>query len=55
MAIRTRGRIITVRVLEVPTKPPPKARASSIYSLIKDEPDPAIDALFDQTSVSELP
>jgi len=31
IAIRQRGRITTVRVLDIPLKPPSKAQASSIY------------------------
>jgi ribosomal 50S subunit-recycling heat shock protein len=37
IAIRQRGRITTVRVLEVPTKPPAKASASSLYETISVE------------------
>ncbi|HXG95118.1 MAG TPA: S4 domain-containing protein [Blastocatellia bacterium] len=34
IAIRQRGRVTTVRVLDVPTKPPSKAQASSLYEII---------------------
>jgi len=34
IAIRQRGRITTVRVLEVPLKPPPKAQAATLYETV---------------------
>lgn len=34
IAIRQRGRITTVRVVEVPLKPPPKAQAAMLYETI---------------------
>jgi ribosomal 50S subunit-recycling heat shock protein len=34
IAIRQRGRIITVRVVEVPLRPPPKAQAAALYETI---------------------
>jgi ribosomal 50S subunit-recycling heat shock protein len=37
IAIRQRGRITTVRVLEVPTKPPPKAQAALLYETLSLE------------------
>lgn len=37
LALRQRGRITTVRVLDVPEKPPSKAQASSLYETISVE------------------
>ena len=37
LSIRQRGRITTVRVLEVPSKPPSKREASSLYETINVE------------------
>lgn len=37
LAIRQRGRITTVRVLEIPLKPPSKAQAASLYETISIE------------------
>lgn len=37
IAIRQRGRITTVRVLEVPAKPPSKAQAASLYETVSVE------------------
>jgi ribosomal 50S subunit-recycling heat shock protein len=34
IAIRQRGRITTVRVRDVPLKPPPKAQAASLYETL---------------------
>ena len=34
LAIRQRGRITTVRVLDVPERPPSKARAASLYETL---------------------
>jgi ribosomal 50S subunit-recycling heat shock protein len=34
LSIRQRGRITTVRVLNVPTKPPSKREATSLYEII---------------------
>jgi ribosomal 50S subunit-recycling heat shock protein len=34
IALRQRGRITTVRVVEVPVKPPPKAQAASLYETV---------------------
>ena len=34
IAIRQRGRITTVRVVQVPVKPPPKAQAASLYETV---------------------
>lgn len=34
IAIRQRGRITTVRVAEVPLKPPPKAQAATLYEIL---------------------
>jgi ribosomal 50S subunit-recycling heat shock protein len=38
IAIRQRGRITTVRVLDVPAKPPSKAQAPSLYEALSVEP-----------------
>jgi ribosomal 50S subunit-recycling heat shock protein len=37
IAIRKRGRIITVRVVGVPSRPPSKAEAASLYEIISVE------------------
>jgi ribosomal 50S subunit-recycling heat shock protein len=37
LAIRQRGRITTVRVLDIPEKPPSKAQAPSLYETISVE------------------
>ncbi|HWP44142.1 MAG TPA: RNA-binding S4 domain-containing protein [Blastocatellia bacterium] len=37
IAIRKRGRIITVRVVDIPSRPPSKAEAASLYELVSDE------------------
>ena len=37
LAIRQRGRITTVRVLDVPEKPPSKAQAPSLYETMSVE------------------
>ena len=37
IAIRKRGRITTVRVAEVPSRPPSKAEAASLYETISVE------------------
>ena len=37
LAIRQRGRITTVRVLDVPEKPPSKAQAPSLYETVSVE------------------
>ena len=37
LSIRQRGRITTVRVVEVPTKPPSKHQAASLYETIDVE------------------
>lgn len=37
VAIRKRGRIITVRVVDVPSRPPSKAEAASLYETISVE------------------
>ena len=37
VAIRQRGRVTTVRILEVPAKPPSKAQASTLYEPISVE------------------
>lgn len=34
IALRQRGRITTVRVLDVPLKPPSKAQAATLYEMI---------------------
>lgn len=34
IAIRQRGRITTVRVLEIPAKPPSKAQAATLYETL---------------------
>ncbi|HKP10655.1 MAG TPA: RNA-binding S4 domain-containing protein [Blastocatellia bacterium] len=34
ISIRQRGRVTTVRVLEVPLKPPPKAQAATLYETV---------------------
>jgi len=34
IAIRQRGRITTVRVVDVPLRPPPKAQAAALYETI---------------------
>lgn len=34
ISIRQRGRITTVRVVEVPLKPPPKAQAATLYETV---------------------
>ncbi|MEN3331934.1 MAG: hypothetical protein V7641_1299 [Blastocatellia bacterium] len=34
IAIRQRGRITTVRVLDVPLRPPPKAQAATLYETL---------------------
>jgi ribosomal 50S subunit-recycling heat shock protein len=34
ISIRSHGRITTVRILEVPLRPPPKARAASLYETL---------------------
>lgn len=34
ISIRQRGRITTVRVVEVPLKPPPKAQAATLYETL---------------------
>jgi ribosomal 50S subunit-recycling heat shock protein len=38
IALRKRGRVTTVRILEIPTKPPSKAQAASMYATINVEP-----------------
>ena len=38
IAIRQRGRITTVRVIDIPVKPPSKAQASSLYETVSVEP-----------------
>jgi ribosomal 50S subunit-recycling heat shock protein len=43
IAIRQRGRITTVRVLEVPTRPPSKAQAPTLYETIGVETYDALD------------
>jgi ribosomal 50S subunit-recycling heat shock protein len=42
ITIRTRDRITTVRVTEIPLKPPSKAMASTLYTIVKDEVIPLI-------------
>ena len=37
LALRQRGRITTVRVLDVPGKPPSKAQAASLYETLSVE------------------
>jgi ribosomal 50S subunit-recycling heat shock protein len=37
IAIRQRGRITTVRILDVPAKPPSKAQAASLYEIVSVE------------------
>ena len=37
LAIRQRGRITTVRVLDVPERPPSKAQAASLYETVSVE------------------
>lgn len=37
IAIRQRGRITTVRILDVPAKPPSKAQAASLFQIISVE------------------
>ena len=37
LSIRQRGRITTVRVCEVPTRPPSKAQAASLYEAVSTE------------------
>jgi ribosomal 50S subunit-recycling heat shock protein len=37
ISIRQRGRITTVRVAEVPLKPPPKAQAATLYETLSVE------------------
>jgi ribosomal 50S subunit-recycling heat shock protein len=37
IAIRQRGRITTVRILDVPAKPPSKAQAASLFQTISVE------------------
>lgn len=37
LAIRQRGRVTTVRVLDVPDKPPSKAQAASLYETVSVE------------------
>jgi ribosomal 50S subunit-recycling heat shock protein len=43
VAIRQRGRVTTIRIVEVPLKPPPKARASSLYETISVEQGEPLD------------
>jgi ribosomal 50S subunit-recycling heat shock protein len=38
IALRKRGRVTTVRILEIPTKPPSKAQAALMYATINVEP-----------------
>jgi ribosomal 50S subunit-recycling heat shock protein len=38
IALRRRGRITTVRVTNIPVKPPSKAQASTMYETISVEP-----------------
>jgi len=38
IALRRRGRITTVRVAEIPIRPPSKAQASSMFETISVEP-----------------
>ncbi|MFY9608126.1 MAG: S4 domain-containing protein [Blastocatellia bacterium] len=38
IALRRRGRITTVRVADIPGKPPSKAQASAMYETISVEP-----------------
>ena len=43
ISIRQRGRLTTVRVVQVPLKPPPKAQAATLYETLgieSYEPDP---------------
>ena len=42
ITVRTRDRITTVRVTEVPLKPPPKAMASTLYTVVREEVIPLI-------------
>ena len=37
LAIRQRGRITTVRIREVPIRPPAKAQAASLYEAVSEE------------------
>ena len=37
LAIRQRGRVTTVRVLDVPERPPSKAQAASLYETVSVE------------------
>lgn len=37
VAIRQRGRLTTVRVLEIPAKPPSKAQATTLYETVSVE------------------
>jgi ribosomal 50S subunit-recycling heat shock protein len=37
LAIKQRGRITTVRVLEIPLKPPSKAQAAQLYEILSIE------------------
>jgi ribosome-associated heat shock protein Hsp15 len=37
IAIRQRGRLTTVRVVAIPTKPPPKAQAAALYETLSVE------------------
>jgi ribosomal 50S subunit-recycling heat shock protein len=43
ITIRQRGRITTVRVVEVPVKPPTKAQASSLYETVSVKATDPID------------
>ncbi|HMG33276.1 MAG TPA: S4 domain-containing protein [Blastocatellia bacterium] len=37
LIVRTRHRVVTVRVVQVPVKAPSKAQAPSLYDLVKEE------------------
>jgi len=42
LAIRFGDRILTARVIEVPAKPPSKAMASNLYTIVSDEALPLV-------------
>ena len=39
IALRHRGRVLTVTVVRVPLKPPPASAASSLYQVLSDKED----------------